>query len=203
MTISIITPWLNNSQLVRTYEPSVKGAEVIIVDNGSEPAHAAMLAGMVRRLGGVLIRNEDNRGFAAANNQGLAQATGDIIVFLNNDIEAPAPAWLEQVERDVEVGVLAGPSLQYRHGIAYIEGYCIAGRREVWEQLGGWPADLPGMYWEDNILCLQAQRAGIRLKATNWPVWHFSNYTSRQTPGAYDHSAANERVFLEMLSCAS
>jgi GT2 family glycosyltransferase len=198
--ISVVTPWFNHSELTRTYAPSVRGAQVIIIDNGSEPHHAAQIRAMVESLpGGVYIRNVYNAGFSTANNQALAiAATGDIILFLNNDIEAPE-AWLEQVERDVEAGVIAGPSMQTRHGVNYIEGYCIAARRDVWLDLGGWPEDLPGMYWEDNILCLKAIRKGYRLVETNWPVWHFSNYTSRQTPGAYAHSAANERAFLEML----
>jgi GT2 family glycosyltransferase len=197
--ISIVTPWLNHSELCRTYAPSVAAAhQVIIVDNGSEPHHAAQIRAMVDELGGIYIRNEHNAGFAAANNQGLAVATGEIVVFLNNDTEAPN-TWLQAVERDTTAGVIAGPSMQTRHGVNYIEGYCVAARRDVWLDLGGWPEDLPGMYWEDNILCLKAIRKGYRLVETNWPVWHFSNYTSRQTPGAYAHSAANERAFLEML----
>lgn len=196
--ISIITPWLNASELVRTYRPSVRGAEVIIIDNGSEPEHAAVIRGMVDELEGVYIRNEYNNGFSKANNQGLAVATGDIIVCLNNDVECAA-GWLLSVQKDVQPGELAGPSMLSKHGVNYLEGYCIAARRQVWDKLGGWPANLPGMYWEDNILCLQAIQAGIKLKQTRWSVWHFNNYTARKVPGAAAFSLENERYFTDMV----
>ncbi len=60
--------------------------EVIVVDNGSQDGTPEFLeswcrAGHSRRV----ILNPDNRGFAAACNQGLAAATGDYLILLNND----------------------------------------------------------------------------------------------------------------------
>src|SRR5258708_39077639 len=40
-----------------------------------------------------VIRNKENRGFCAANNQGIRMG-GDLIALLNNDAEA-APGWME------------------------------------------------------------------------------------------------------------
>jgi GT2 family glycosyltransferase len=198
--ISIVTPFLNHSELCPVFEASTRGAQVIVVDNGSEPKHAALIEQMVRRLGGEYIRNETNRGYSAANNQGLAVATGDVVVFLNNDVEC-RPGWLDQVARDVRPGMLCGPSLLTKHGWRYIEGYCIAARREVWDALGGWEEDYyQGLYWEDNDLCARAVHAGYRLEQTRWPVWHFNNYTSKGIPGADAHSKDNERKFLERVA---
>ena len=45
-----------------------------------------------------VIRNSVNRGFCAANNQGIRAATGDLIALLNNDAEA-RPDWLNQLSR--------------------------------------------------------------------------------------------------------
>ena len=39
-TITIITPWLNSPELIPTYIASVKGADVIIIDNGSGEHYA-------------------------------------------------------------------------------------------------------------------------------------------------------------------
>jgi O-antigen biosynthesis protein len=200
VTISIITPWLNNSQLCQMYAKGVTGAEVIVVDNASTGDHPLKIAAMVQRLGGVYIRNETNNLFAKANNQGLEQATGEIVVFLNNDVEC-RPGFLAQVEKDVRPGALYGPSKLNRHGVDYLEGWCIAAKHDVWLDLGGWDDTYyQGLYWEDNDLCWRAMQKGYQLVETRWPVWHYNNYTTNQTPGAMAHAAANEARFLERIS---
>lgn len=225
--ISVVTPWLDHSELCRAYERSVAGAQAIVVDNGSQPEHAAAIKEMVNRLNrdlslfaddsadfgevdgaellpieinpsmSIYIRNEENRLFSAANNQGLAVATGEIVVFMNNDVDC-RPGWLDQVAADVRPGALYGPSLLIKHGWQYLEGWCIAARREVWDALGGWEEHYyQGLYWEDNDLCARATQAGFDLVQTRWPVWHFNNYTSRHIPGARENGPENEKRFLE------
>lgn len=193
--ITVITPWLNASELIPVYEAGVAGAQVIVIDNGSLSEHAMALQAMCERLGGVYVRNDSNVGFARANNQGLARADGEIVVFMNNDVEC-RPGWLTQVEHDVQSGALYGPSLLERGGLPYIEGWCIAGVLSDWLALGGWDDEYyTGLYWEDNDVCFRAVRRGMTLKRTFWPVWHYGNYTSAKTPGAYDAAAENERRF--------
>jgi GT2 family glycosyltransferase len=198
-TISIVTPWLNAPQLIQTYEPSVRGAQVIVIDNGSRPEVTQELSKMTDRLGGICVSNVENERFSVANNQGLEYAKSDIVMFLNNDIRAPE-GWLKDAAHDITRKVIAGPSRSIRvvdgKQIPYIEGWCIAAHRKTWVDLGGWnEKDYKGSYWEDNDLCFRAVQAGYELKETNWPVWHFNNFTSRNTPGAYDYSAHNQAVF--------
>jgi GT2 family glycosyltransferase len=195
--ISVVTPWLNAPELCRMYARGLRGAEVVIVDNGSGALAAERIETMVIELGGVYLRNEHNALFAEANNQGLAAATGEIVVFLNNDVECRA-GFLHQVEQDVEDGALYGPSKLRKLDHDYLEGWCIAARREVWNALGGWDAEyFTGLYWEDNDLCFRAVRAGYNLIERPWPVWHFNNYTSGSVPGSMDHSAGNMHKFME------
>jgi tetratricopeptide (TPR) repeat protein len=187
--ISIITPWLDHTHFIEDYERAVRapGVEVIVVDNGSAELHAAALRQMIERVGGKYLRNEENHWFSAANNQGLALATGGMVIFLNNDIAADS-GWLEQVRADVQPGALHGPSLLSFEIDGkphfYLEGWCVAGRRDVWDVLGGWDATMHSMpYWEDNDLGYRATAAGFKLLTANWPIRHKGQGTSADVPG--------------------
>ena len=85
--------------------------ETIVVDNGSTDGSAEMAE---REFGWRVIRNAENRGFCAANNQGIAAARGEFIALLNNDAEAE-PGWLAALERAcskrAEVGMAASKVL--------------------------------------------------------------------------------------------
>jgi GT2 family glycosyltransferase/2-polyprenyl-3-methyl-5-hydroxy-6-metoxy-1,4-benzoquinol methylase len=91
------------------------GIEVVVVDNGSSDGTAALLAAnpWVR-----VVRNPENRGFAAAVNQGLATAKAPIVCVLNNDTLL-TDGWLEPLlaplARDPRVA-LAGPCTSYAKG---------------------------------------------------------------------------------------
>jgi len=65
--------------------------ETIVVDNGSSDGSADMAE---REFSARVVRNLENRGFCAANNQGIAASAGEFIALLNNDAEAE-PGWLE------------------------------------------------------------------------------------------------------------
>jgi hypothetical protein len=57
--------------------------EIILVDNASD---SNSLKQLINKFPSVKsIENKDNLGFAAANNQGIAIAGGEFILFLNND----------------------------------------------------------------------------------------------------------------------
>lgn len=64
--------------------------DVIVVDNASSdgtPEYLDLVAAGDARV--RCVYNRENRGFAAANNQGIALATGDVVVLLNNDTVVP------------------------------------------------------------------------------------------------------------------
>ncbi|HWN11080.1 MAG TPA: glycosyltransferase [Pyrinomonadaceae bacterium] len=80
--------------------------EVIVVDNASSDNTALMLS----RFGELVtvIRNEENRGFVDACNQGAAAAArGKYLVFLNNDTEV-LPGWLNHLVETIESDSAAG-----------------------------------------------------------------------------------------------
>lgn len=201
--ICVITPVYNSHELASQYARAVRGAEVVIVDNGSEPEAARVWAQTAIDLGGHYIRNEANRWYAAACNQGYAVSTGDVMVFMNNDIVSRGD-WLPTLEK-IDAGALYGPGLNIRtlagQPLIYLDAWWIAARRETWRKLGTiddgidgpWDAQAfhSGMYWEDVDLCFRATRQGIALRTVSLPLAHLSNYTSGRTPGAYAHTDSN------------
>jgi len=92
-------------------DTTAPACELIVVDNGSRDGSRAYLRTLARRFPNVeLILNDDNRGFAAACNQGLARARGALLVLLNNDAIV-APGWLERLAAHAAVPAvgLVGP----------------------------------------------------------------------------------------------
>jgi len=73
--------------------------EIIVVDNASQDGTPEFLRELESGWPELtVILNESNRGFAAANNQGLRQARGDVLVLLNNDTVV-SRGWLSTLIR--------------------------------------------------------------------------------------------------------
>lgn len=84
--------------------------ELIMVDNGSTERYWDLYDQAHH-----VIRNRANLGFAKGCNQGAALASGDVIVFLNNDTIVH-PAWHNPLERAAIEHGIAGPKLVYPDG---------------------------------------------------------------------------------------
>ena len=113
VTTSIIIPVFNKADftfhclrsLLR--EVNFADAEVIVIDNASADETPELLSHFRDHV--RVVRNEENRGFVDACNQGAAEARGRYLVFLNNDTVV-LPGWLEALvetaERDERVGAV-------------------------------------------------------------------------------------------------
>ena len=76
--------------------------ELVVVDNGSLPADAQLLASLAerdRRV--VLMSGQGNVGFARGANLGARRATGDVLVFLNPDAFLQ-PGCIDALTRAIE-----------------------------------------------------------------------------------------------------
>jgi GT2 family glycosyltransferase len=86
--------------------------EILVVDNGSTDGTRELLAGAAANHPEIRpILFEENRGYPAAVNAGLAQASGRYLVLLNNDTvvtRGSTTALLRHLARDPRIG-LVGP----------------------------------------------------------------------------------------------
>lgn len=110
MISSIIIPLFNQWEYTRdclkALAATLKGqeCEIIAVDNASSDATPKACQFLGRQLFGEnfkYIRNEENRNFAGACNQGARAACGDYLVFLNNDTVVQ-PGWHEKLLADFQ-----------------------------------------------------------------------------------------------------
>ncbi len=106
--VSVVVVTYNNLELTKACLASIDAhsyygnLEVIVVDNASSDGTREYLAEWVSGASDrKIIANEQNKGFAAANNQGLATATGDYLVLLNNDTFV-TPGWIRTLARHLE-----------------------------------------------------------------------------------------------------
>ncbi|MBF0623600.1 MAG: glycosyltransferase family 2 protein [Magnetococcales bacterium] len=115
---SILVPVFNNLHCVellhRTLDRQTPGHlwELILIDNGStEPGVEDCYARLEADARVSVIRNDTNRGFGRANNQGLAQARGEFIGLINSDMFFVQPwleAMLERLVADPQCGAVQG-----------------------------------------------------------------------------------------------
>jgi N-acetylglucosaminyl-diphospho-decaprenol L-rhamnosyltransferase len=115
----VIVSW-NVGELLRRCLQSILATEldveVVVVDNASIDGSPEMVRAAFPQV--RLIANDENRGFTAANNQGLAVAQGRCLLLLNPDTEVVADALATMVrylEAHPAVGAL-GPRLLFPDG---------------------------------------------------------------------------------------
>lgn len=127
MSLSIVTvTWNSKEKIGRQIESVQKAAEdldyeEIVIDNASPDGTSEFVRSNYPQV--QLIVNQVNLGFAAANNQGLKQAKGDFILFLNPDMYLEPGSLkkiLDWLKTRPEVG-LVGCKLVNEKGEANIE----------------------------------------------------------------------------------
>lgn len=89
MDISVVIVNWNTKSILRdclksVYEQTKSvNFEVIVIDNASADGSVDMIKNDFSQV--ILIKNKKNKGFAAANNQGIAKSKGRYILLLNSD----------------------------------------------------------------------------------------------------------------------
>jgi len=135
--VTVIIVSFNTRDLLRAALRAVQGShgvthEVFVVDNGSADGSADMVQGEFPDV--RLIRNGDNRGFAAANNLAIRKARGRFVLLLNPDT-AVSPGAVGTLAAHLgdhpDVGI-CGPRIVYPDGSFQSCGYRFP---SVWSEI--------------------------------------------------------------------
>lgn len=171
------------------------GAEYIVVDDASTDDSVAYVHTQFPEV--IVVQKEHNTGFSSTVNKGVAQATRDLILLLNTDIE-PKEKFLDTVfsffedETTFAVGLIDETTHQdtivHRgRGVAtfsrgmYVHAKgeetqattawvsCGSGvfRRSIWNELHGLDPVYDPFYWEDIDLSYRALAAGYTIYFDN------------------------------------
>jgi GT2 family glycosyltransferase len=76
--------------------------EVVLVDNASTDGSVTYAQSQAWPFTLRILQNAENTSFSAGNNQALAEATGEYVLLLNNDIEPVDPSWLSHMVDTLE-----------------------------------------------------------------------------------------------------
>lgn len=140
MTLSIVivsfnarTDLVNCLLSLKKYPPSA-AHEIIVVDNAS--ADGSVEA--ARAIAGIrVVEMGRNAGFSAANNAGIREATGELLLLLNSDTLVPAGALDQLLAKLAETpsAGIAGPRLVDGEGRPELSfGRMISPLNELWQQ---------------------------------------------------------------------
>lgn len=117
MSISAIIPIYNSEITIESTILSLLSkeiTEIICVDDGSTDNSAVIIDQLKQKYPHIIYKWQNNQGAAAARNNGVKQATGDYVLFIDSDDQLPVDAvthYKDAKERfpdgDVYIGTIA------------------------------------------------------------------------------------------------
>ncbi|MBN1477669.1 glycosyltransferase family 2 protein [Candidatus Sumerlaeota bacterium] len=133
--ISIVVLTYNSDRIIgeclKSIQPLADRAELIVVDNASADETRRVVSRHCPPF--ELIANDTNRGVSGGNNVGWRASRGDIVIFVNPDVEV-TPGWMEALvepllDPESRVGITGSKllypgtrTIQHAGGIIYPNG---------------------------------------------------------------------------------
>lgn len=216
--IPVLNQWAYTEKCLADVAQSVDAdTKIVVVDNGSTDETKERLSA----CGGItVLRNSENRGFAAACNQGIQASAGCAWrIFLNNDVLLPRRWYHDLLGVAEQYGIdIISPSMRegphnydledraallrdtlgdhLRNGMAH--GVCFAVRERVFDTIGGFDEAFRIGQYEEADLYRRARKAGFRIATTGRSfIHHFSSVTQKalSKSSGSDYGSENQRYY--------
>lgn len=126
--------------------------EIIVVDNGSTKQDALDYLNALKNEPDIkIVRNEHNKWWAAAANQGARAADDNsrYLIFMHYDVAIINPAWIDLLVNIAEAqgsGCIGLESATYqfdKRRIDFIQEWCLLVSRDCWRDCGPFIEELP------------------------------------------------------------
>lgn len=144
--------------------------EIIVVDNGSTKQDALdYLSALQQEPDLRIIRNESNRWWAHAANQGAraADANSKYYIFMHYDVAIINPAWIDlfiniaEAQNSGCVGLETATYQFDKKRIDFIQEWCLLVSKNCWKDCGPWIEELPQL-GAPFMFTMRAQQKGYK-----------------------------------------
>ncbi|HEV3475520.1 MAG TPA: methyltransferase domain-containing protein [Actinomycetota bacterium] len=172
--VSVIIPTLHNRPLLLRCLSAIERAayrnlEILVVDTaGREPDREAWHEDIVRRFGTQVLWWERPFNYSAVNNWAAARASGDVLLFLNDDTEAVGEDWLTELvgwAQQEPIGAVGAQLLNedgtIQHGGIVVGMTGFAGQLFKFLRPGDWSL-LGSTMWYRNVLAVTGACLAMR-----------------------------------------
>ncbi len=165
--------------------PNSAEIELVIVSNNATPEILNFLKTFLPDCGYkyILVELDKNLGVTGGRNAGINAATGDYLMFLDDDAYAINPGWLDAMLEYFTGNVgIVGQTGYYivpeQPGVFWeakgrgtecdvVQGYCFLFKREVVNAIGGLDPFFDMFWHEESEYCLRAKAAGFKVIDTD------------------------------------
>ena len=171
--------------------------EIFVVDNASQDGSVEMVSTCFPDV--YLIANQQNKGFAAANNQALRLAKGRYVILLNPDTVLLGDAletMVQFMDRHAEAGLTEYKMKTFSFGVVEevdaVSGAALMVRKKIFDE-AGFMDEGYFMFFEDVDLCRRVRLKGYKIYfVPTAAIMHFG--------GASRHQNLNELVMVSQKS---
>jgi len=226
--LSVVIPSRNGAEILKAHLPSImgetlaSGAELIVVDDCSSDGTGELIRSSFP--GVRLLERTGEPGFCHAVNLGMREASGELLLLLNNDtlpLEGSFSGLAQGISRADPRTAAAVPSIprpdgtddslcQWKivrglavtgegiGGAPYPSGACSLWKRSAWEELGGMDDRFAPIYWEDADLGARMTAAGMgMIRLQDLVVRHIHASTMGSSPETLALRERNRFIFME------